>query len=61
MAVATYFYYEKVRKTMRTAIVSHLLNWSLLKKGVTETHITEFLFSAKEVRFTWNLGNILKK
>ena len=25
MVVATYFYYEKVRKTMRTAIVSNLL------------------------------------
>ena len=25
MAVATYYYYEKVRKTMRTAIVSYLL------------------------------------
>ena len=25
MAVATYFYYEKVRRTMRTAIVSNLL------------------------------------
>ena len=25
MAVATYFYYEKVRRTMRTAIVSYLL------------------------------------
>ena len=26
MAVATYCYYKKVRRTMRTAIVSHLLN-----------------------------------
>ena len=26
MALATYCYYEKVRRTMRTAIVSHLLN-----------------------------------
>ena len=25
MVVATYFYYEKVRRTMRTAIVSNLL------------------------------------
>ena len=25
MAVATYFYYEKVRRTMRTAIASYLL------------------------------------
>ena len=25
MAVATYFYYEKVRRTMRAAIVSYLL------------------------------------
>ena len=25
MAVATYFYYQKVRRTMRTAIVSYLL------------------------------------
>ena len=28
MVVATYFYYEKVRRTMRTAIVSNLLNVS---------------------------------
>ena len=27
MAVATYCYYEKVRRMMRTAIVSYLLNW----------------------------------
>ena len=26
MVVATYFYYEKVRRTMRTAIASNLLN-----------------------------------
>ena len=26
MVVATYFFYEKVRRTMRTAIVSYLLN-----------------------------------
>ena len=26
MAVATYFYYEKLRRKMRTAIVSYLLN-----------------------------------
>ena len=26
MAAATYFYYEKVRRTMRTATVSYLLN-----------------------------------
>ena len=30
MAVATYFYYEKVRRTMRTAIVSYLLK----QKGI---------------------------
>ena len=27
MVVATYFYYEKVRRTMRTAIVSNLLKF----------------------------------
>ena len=27
MVVATYFYHEKVRRTMRTAIVSNLLNY----------------------------------
>ena len=27
MVVATYFCYEKVRRTMRTAIISNLLNW----------------------------------
>ena len=28
MTVATYFYYEKVRRTMRTVIASYLLNKS---------------------------------
>ena len=27
MVVAAYFYYEKVRRTMRTAIVSNLFNF----------------------------------
>ena len=27
MVVATYFYYKKVRRTMRTAIASNLLNF----------------------------------
>ena len=43
MVVATYFYYEKVRRTMRTAIVSDLLNtksqqkhpsWVILLKSI---------------------------
>ena len=29
MVVATYFCYEKVRRTMRTAIISNLLNWRI--------------------------------
>ena len=33
MVVATYFYYEKVRRTMRTAIVSNLF-----KQTVHEPH-----------------------
>ena len=32
MAVATYFYYEKVCRTMRTAIVSNLLNHQITQK-----------------------------
>ena len=28
MVMATYFYYENVRRTMRTAIVSNLLNYA---------------------------------
>ena len=32
MAVATYFYYEKVCRTMRTAIVSNLLNDQITQK-----------------------------
>ena len=32
MVVATYFYYEKVSRTMRTAIVSNLLNRNLRKR-----------------------------
>ena len=32
MGVATYFYYEKVRRTMRTAIVSYLLKQKTLKQ-----------------------------
>ena len=31
MAVAAYFYYEKLRRTMRTAIVSYLRN--ITEKG----------------------------
>ena len=30
MTVATYFYYEKVRRTMRTAAVSYLLKVTIL-------------------------------
>ena len=32
MVVATYFYYEKVRRTMRTVIISNLLKHLLLRK-----------------------------
>ena len=32
MAVVTYFYYEKVRGTMRTAVVSYLLGSSCSQK-----------------------------
>ena len=35
MVLTTYFYYEKVLRTMRTAIISNLLNWL---KRIT-THI----------------------
>ena len=31
MVVANYFYYEKVRRTMRTAIVSNLPKWYVSK------------------------------
>ena len=49
MVVATYFYHEKVRRTMRTAIVSNLLksrSFLFLEKllrfpGKTETTITQ--------------------
>ena len=44
MAVATYCYYKKVRRTMRTAIVSYLLN--LLPPGVNWNNFAWFfLFS----------------
>ena len=32
MVVAAYIYYEKVRRIMRTAIVSNLLKWIVGKK-----------------------------
>ena len=35
MAVATYFHYEKVHRTMRTAIVSYLLNRNLFTSNLT--------------------------
>ena len=34
MVVATYFYYEKVRRTMRTAIVSNLSSLSMEEETV---------------------------
>ena len=52
MAVATYYYCEKVRRTMRTAIVSYLLkrviNWNkylskpdLLRRNINLNHLVE--------------------
>ena len=38
MAVATYFYYEKVRRTMRTAIISYLLKQKTLNKSQFSVH-----------------------
>ena len=37
MVVATYFYYEKVHRTMRTAIVSNLLNRKQLDRQLGTT------------------------
>ena len=39
MAVATYFYYKKVHTTMRTAIVSYLLNIVFLRKLGPSHHL----------------------
>ena len=36
VAVATYCYYEKVRRTMRTAIVSYLLNTIIIEDALKE-------------------------
>ena len=44
MAVATYHYYKKVRRTMRTAIVSNLLN-------VTRSYYEIGLSSRTDKRF----------
>ena len=38
MVVATYFYYEKVRRTMRTAIVSNLLKIVCGLCNATDSH-----------------------
>ena len=43
MVVATYFYYEKVRKTMRDAIVSNLLN--LYEVRIKRDILSGYLFS----------------
>ena len=43
MVVATYFYYEKVRKTMRAAIVSNLLN--LYEVRIKRDILSGYLFS----------------
>ena len=40
MAVATYCYYEKVRRMMYTAIVSNLLKWAPLMKPNAARSIT---------------------
>ena len=43
MVVATYFYYEKVHRTMRTAIVSNLLN--VLAKILSSIYFQNGYFS----------------
>ena len=51
VVVATYFYYEKVRRTMRTAIVSNLLKCKMhFRKKIPEYFsivIVSFYFTAK--------------
>ena len=42
MVVATYFYYEKVRRTMRTAIVSNLLKRRCNISNVTKVSAQTF-------------------
>ena len=45
MVVATYFYYEKVRKTMRAAIVLNLLNLYevRIKRDILSGHLFSFM------------------
>ena len=52
MAEATYCYYEKVRRTMRTAIVSYLLKWTLKVIKVFQINLLwNFSGSGKNILF----------
>ena len=51
MVVATYFYYEKLCRTMHTAIVSNLLKiFCVLDKEKLQLHISQVYWSFIEIR-----------
>ena len=57
MAVATYFYYEKVRRTMCTAIVSYIIKEVFLKNlsqmlSVELLQLTDYYFLKMAFSFT---------
>ena len=62
MAVATYFYYEKVRRTMRTAIVSNLLKQPNCKNIFPEGYGYQFQNStnSKSLRNPHSLEDTFK-
>ena len=54
MAVATYCYYEKMRRTMCTAIVSYLLKFdSRVKRQISGIAIWELNLPALMLGFLW--------
>ena len=50
MVVATYLYYEKVRRTTRTAIVSNLLKW---EKSVCKRVLLFLFFRNTSLSDSW--------
>ena len=54
MAVVTYFYYEKVHRTMRTANISHLVKGAVMQieKALINDRTISIAFSVYKQNFT---------
>ena len=57
--VATYFYYEKVRRTKRTAIVSNLLKvWAIWQQFASSSQM-KIILNKVIRRFMWQSGVVV--